>query len=332
MLLVLATSGLVLAGCGGGGKKPVESSEESSSETTSSRTSTPSEDTSAGTSEESEEGTSVESESSDDLNPTTYYFREAPWWNAPANGKLLIALDGEEDVSKMHDCGNPIGTIKYGDEYVNDYSFDISVVSGSETFRFVRAGLNDGVLSYWGAKTAEIDTDILGSLNLYSLVDVEKPASWSDVEGGSDEVMGVWADYDDPEYYTPKTPDPVSVDTIYFRDEAWWAADEAYTAIYAWNDQGALGDAFPGTMMTCTAEAPSSTGGNVWSIPASQIDGATGFIFVRVSSAGADWGAKSVNLAPSDISSTSNLYDITGSSAVWGDPGVSGSWTAYAEA
>ena len=162
---------LVLAGCGGGGgKKPAESSEEPSSQTTSSQTSTTSEGTSAGT---SEEGTSVESESSDDLNPTTYYFREAAWWNAPANGKLLIALDGEKDVNTMYDCGNPIGTIKYSDDvYVNDYSFD------------------------------------------------------------------------------------VSVDTIYFRDEAWWAADEAYTAIYAWNDQGALGDAFPGTMMTCTAGAP----------------------------------------------------------------------------
>lgn len=116
----------------------------------------------------------------------------------------------------------------------------------------------------------------------------------------------------------------ISDSNLYFKDAGWWAKDGAYTAIYTW---GGSGPAFPGTVMECVGTR-SDAGENIWSIDSSILDGVTGFIFVRVSSAGEDWNAKTVDLSPTDASS-SNLYDISASPETWGDPGATGSWSTY---
>ncbi len=101
---------------------------------------------------------------------------------------------------------------------------------------------------------------------------------------------------------------------------SWWTADSAAIGVYYWG--GSSTNTWPGTRLTEVED-------NIWkaSIPSDS----TGFIFTRVNGSGniADWGAKTADLA--FPTGGENLYTITSSTAVWGDPGVTGEWSTYTE-
>jgi len=105
--------------------------------------------------------------------------------------------------------------------------------------------------------------------------------------------------------------------TVYFETADWWNADGAATNIHYWGD---VKTTWPGVKMTYV-----NTTTWRFDVPA----GVSGFMFVRVSNDGkTDWGAKTVNLAPSQMGNN-NMYSISSTSATWGDPGVSGVWSVY---
>ncbi len=102
----------------------------------------------------------------------------------------------------------------------------------------------------------------------------------------------------------------------------WWTADGAAIGIYAWGDGGNL-TSWPGARMT---SVDSSNG--IWSYSL-DISTYPNVIFTRVNASGniADWGAKTQDLTfPTD---GKNIFTITTSSAVWGDPGCEGTWATY---
>jgi antitoxin (DNA-binding transcriptional repressor) of toxin-antitoxin stability system len=102
----------------------------------------------------------------------------------------------------------------------------------------------------------------------------------------------------------------------------WWKADGAAVGAYIWKNNNDKEWDWPGVRMT-----PVSGETDLWSIDID--DDYTKIIFTRVNGSGtiADWGAKTGDLTiPTD---GNNLYTITSSSAVWGDPGVSGTWSTY---
>ena len=115
--------------------------------------------------------------------------------------------------------------------------------------------------------------------------------------------------------------------TLYCKvSQSWWKTDGAAVGAHYWKDGVGGGTTWPGLRMAAVAGEE-----DMWSITVdtSKYDR---IIFVRVNSSGniADWGAKTANLIiPTD---GNNLYTITSSSAVWGDPGVTGVWSTYAPA
>ena len=119
-------------------------------------------------------------------------------------------------------------------------------------------------------------------------------------------------------------PEPEStVKTIYCKcAQSWWKADGAAVAAHYWKD-GGEGTTWPGVRMTAVDGET-----DLWKI---DVDLAKyeKIIFVRVNASGdiADWGAKSGDQTiPTD---DKDLFTITSTSAVWGDPGVEGSWSKY---
>ena len=105
----------------------------------------------------------------------------------------------------------------------------------------------------------------------------------------------------------------------------WWKADGAAIGAYYWKSSDDTDhNTWPGTRM-----APVETDTDVWKfvIP----DGYDKVIFTRINGSGevADWHAKTADLdVPTD---DKVLYTITSESAVWDDPGVTGSWGTYEE-
>ena len=103
--------------------------------------------------------------------------------------------------------------------------------------------------------------------------------------------------------------------------QSWWTADAAAVAAYAWTDGVDPNAAWPGVRMNAVAGED-----GLW-----YIDLDTKYkkvIFTRVNASGtiADWGAKTQDQTiPTD---GKDLFTITSSSAVWGDPGCVGSWSA----
>ena len=116
-----------------------------------------------------------------------------------------------------------------------------------------------------------------------------------------------------------KPADATGNTTLYCKMEySWWTADSAAVAVHYWG--GSSGTSYPG-------ERGTSVGDNTWQfeVPSDS----TGFMFVRVNGgtgAVSDWGAKTADLTFVD---GKNLYTITSSEAVWGNPGVSGEWSVY---
>ena len=107
----------------------------------------------------------------------------------------------------------------------------------------------------------------------------------------------------------------------------WWlyneSGDPAAVGVHYWGG-ASTGTTWPGVRMSETTET------HVWklNVPAD----ITGLIFTRVNAgtgAVSDWGAKTGDLTlPTD---GKNLYTVTSESAVWGNPGVTGTWSAYTE-
>lgn len=104
---------------------------------------------------------------------------------------------------------------------------------------------------------------------------------------------------------------------------SWWTVDGAAIALYAWSSSGGNNAAWPGVRMTAV-----NGDANVWY---ADIDPAlyTNCIFVRVNPTGAvaDWGAKTKDLT---MVADKDLFTISSSSEVWGNPGCDGTWSVYA--
>lgn len=104
-------------------------------------------------------------------------------------------------------------------------------------------------------------------------------------------------------------------------NHSWWTDSDAAVGAYLYGGEGVNNAEWPGVRMTAMENG-------IWYIDADT----TVYhyvIFTRVNGSDevVDWGAKTADLAiPSD---GKNLYTITSSSAVWGDPGVEGYWSVY---
>ena len=112
--------------------------------------------------------------------------------------------------------------------------------------------------------------------------------------------------------------------TLYCKvTQSWWKADDAAVGAYYWGEAG--DPSWPGVRMTAVA-----TDNDVWKVTVPS--GHTSIIFTRMNPSNEgdpDWGAKTADLTiPTD---GKNLYTITSESAVWGDPGVTGTWSEYEE-
>ncbi len=122
-------------------------------------------------------------------------------------------------------------------------------------------------------------------------------------------------------------PAPAAKTTLYCKmTQSWWTVDGAAVGIYAWDGGGNPKVTWPGERMT-----PVEGEEGVWSFEL-DTDTYKNCIFTRVNGNGAvsDWGAKTKDLTiPTD---GKNLFTITSSSAVWGDPGCDGEWSVYGEA
>lgn len=160
-----------------------------------------------------------------------------------------------------------------------------------------------------------------------------KPKSYDSFPDEDDKILYAFFEYKgDGGQVDP--PDPGEVVTIYFQDASWWNKDAAGTALYGWKGDNSPYE-WPGVRMTHveyvqtggTSTAP--IGYNYWKI---DIDTTLydSIIFTRVSSEDpmTDWGAKTVDISLSDRGSN-NMYSIVDSEALWGDPGVQGTWTTY---
>lgn len=106
-------------------------------------------------------------------------------------------------------------------------------------------------------------------------------------------------------------------------EQSWWKTDGAAIGAHSWGTPGP-GTTWPGVRMT-SVEGESDT----WYITL-DTDKVQNVIFTRVNGSGniADWGAKTKDQTiPTE---DENLFTITSSSAVWGDPGCDGTWSAFA--
>lgn len=103
--------------------------------------------------------------------------------------------------------------------------------------------------------------------------------------------------------------------------QSWWTTDGAAVGAHYWNTSGST--TWPGVRMT---QVVGETG--LWYIDL-DITAYPNIIFTRVNGSGnvTDWGAKTENLTiPTD---GKNLFTIETTTAVWGDPGCTGTWSTY---
>lgn len=103
--------------------------------------------------------------------------------------------------------------------------------------------------------------------------------------------------------------------------QSWWTADGAAVGAHYWNTSSST--TYPGVRMTqVVGEA------GLWYIDL-DITQYSNIIFTRINGSGdvKDWGAKTQNLTiPTD---GKNLFTIETSTASWGDPGCTGTWSTY---
>ena len=112
---------------------------------------------------------------------------------------------------------------------------------------------------------------------------------------------------------------------VYFKEASWWAQDGARTSIYLWKDADKNAD-WPGQVMTKEADG-------LWSFEI-DVSAYDNLIFARYAASDGgdkDWGAKSVDISIASIDWEKPVYDISAvTSPIWGDPGVTGVWSARA--
>jgi hypothetical protein len=113
--------------------------------------------------------------------------------------------------------------------------------------------------------------------------------------------------------------------TIYCKmEQGWWTADGAAIGIYAWDDNGTPKAAWPGERMTLVDGET-----NVWKFDL-DVNKYKYCVFARVNPNNEGdfyWNAKTTNLTiPTD---DKDMFTITSSTAVWGDPGCEGTWSKY---
>ena len=116
---------------------------------------------------------------------------------------------------------------------------------------------------------------------------------------------------------------PSTIKTVYCKAaQDWWKTDGAAVGVYAFADGNVKNAEWPGVRMTAVEGET-----DLWK---ADIDTAKyeKIIFTRVNASGdiADWGAKTADLT---IPADKDLYTITSTAAVWGDPGVTGTWSVY---
>lgn len=105
----------------------------------------------------------------------------------------------------------------------------------------------------------------------------------------------------------------------------WWTKEGAAIGIYTWDEGGNKKAEWPGERMALVEGET-----NVWSF-ALDINKYKMCIFTRVNGEGdiADWGAKTGDLTiPMD---DQDMFTITNTDPVWGDPGCAGIWSKYGE-
>ncbi len=118
---------------------------------------------------------------------------------------------------------------------------------------------------------------------------------------------------------------PSTVKTVYCKAaQDWWRADGAAVGVYAFKGETHNAE-WPGVRMIAVEGET-----DLWK---ADIDTAaySAIIFTRMNPSnegGQDWGAKTADLT---IPADKDLYTITSTSAVWGDPGVTGTWSVYGE-
>lgn len=139
-------------------------------------------------------------------------------------------------------------------------------------------------------------------------------------KGGSQKQIQLY------KFTASSTPEPEpTTKTVYCKvAQDWWKADGAATGIYAYATGNVQNAAWPGVRMTAVEGET-----DLWK---ADIDTAKydAIIFTRVNATGdiADWGAKTADLV---VPADKDLYTITSTTAVWGDPGVTGTWSVYGE-
>ena len=228
---------------------------------------------------------------------------------------------------------NSVEAIKFGSsnsiyfskvEFSTDYFKDYNVTSVN--FYVANNGKKTGTLTVkQGSVTIGTSSAEFG--NAWT----EMTATGTKGEGGSLTVtyeveQAFYLSYIEVTYEAAGDPDPEpesTVKTIYCKcEQDWWKKDGAAVGAHYWKD-GGEGTKWPGVRMTAVDGET-----DLWKI---DVDLAKyeKIIFVRVNASGdiADWGAKSGNQTiPTD---DKNLFTITSTSAVWGDPGVEGTWSKY---
>lgn len=129
--------------------------------------------------------------------------------------------------------------------------------------------------------------------------------------------------------YTAPTPDPEpdpepTTRTLYCKvAQSWWKADGAAVGVYAFSEAGAENAQFPGVRMTAVEGAEDTWKADIDTALYKKV------IFARmnpVDEGNQNWGAKTADLT---IPADKDLYTITSTTPVWGDPGVTGEWSNY---
>ena len=245
-----------------------------------------------------------------------YYAKTNSWTNGTQYDQVVL----DENIT-----ANRIGTGNNG-KYYSDWrfytngsesgSFSIDAADGYElqSVKITWSAGNSGALYMGDNKvTSNADVAVSGKQVVFTCKNT------NDATTGQAKVTKIAVTYQ-----AAVTPPVATTMTVYCKNvQSWWTADGAAVGVHYWGGASA-GTAWPGVRM-----APVAGQEGLWSydVPAD----ITGLIFVRVNGSGdvSDWGAKTADLTlPTD---GKNLYTITSTSAVWGDPGVTGEWSVYGD-
>lgn len=247
-----------------------------------------------------------------------YYAKTNSWTNGTQYDQVVL----DENIT-----ANRIGTGNNGKYYQDwrfyttgsdDGSFSIDAAAGYElqSIKITWSAGNSGAL-YMGETKVTSNTayEVSGQKVVFQCKNTNTATN------GQAKVTKIAVTYQ-----AAVTPPVATTKTIYCKNvQSWWTQDGAAVGVYAWTGEGEVKNAaWPGERM----EAVTGEEG-LWK---ADIDTAkyAKIIFTRVNGTGdvTDWGAKTADLT---VPADKNLYTITSTSAVWGDPGVTGEWSVYGD-